>query len=179
MNEPAAPEFSRIVRLDQIGRHAGMTITADEAERQALARRFRLLALDRLEADYGFVEQAGAPVARGQLRASLAQPCIATDDPVPETIDTPFIVRFVRESDLPEDEETELAEEDCDTAFFSGDSIDIGEAVAQTLALALDPYPRSKDADAYLARMGVKREEQSGPFAALLALKGRGKDKTG
>ena len=29
---------------------------------------------------------------------------------------------------------------------FDGDAIDIGEAVAQQLALALDPYPRAPEA---------------------------------
>jgi hypothetical protein len=36
--------------------------------------------------------------------------------------------------------ETEVAEP------FEGDAIDIGEAVAQQLALALDPYPRAPGA---------------------------------
>ena len=79
----------------------------------------------------------------------------------------------MRESDLPKDEETELAEEDCDTAFFSGDSIDIGEAVAETLALALDPFPRAPGADERLRDAGVLDEGETGPFAILKALKDR------
>ena len=53
---------------------------------------------------------------------------------------------------------------------------EIGEAVAQTLLLALDPYPRSPAAEAALREAGVKSEEEASveasPFAALKGLKG-------
>ena len=53
----------------------------------------------------------------------------------------------------------------------------LGEAVAQTLLLGLDPYPRSPAAEAALRDAGVKSEEEaraeSSPFAALAALKGK------
>ncbi|MDF0545717.1 DUF177 domain-containing protein [Sphingobium sp. H39-3-25] len=175
------PEFSRIVRLDHAhGNAAGATITAEEGERVGLVRRFRLSSLDGLEADYRLAEENGVLVARGQLRASLAQPCVATGEPVPEMIDTPFAIRFLRESDVEQDEEEmELDEEDCDTMFFTGEAIDIGEAVAQTLSLSLAPYPRAPDADEYLRKMGVLSEEQASPFAALLGLKGNAKGEDG
>ncbi|WP_313804053.1 DUF177 domain-containing protein [Sphingobium sp.] len=169
----AAPEFSRPVRIDQLARHAQpLTITADAAEREALARRFHLLALDRLEADYALSEENGAIFARGHARAALAQPCVATGVAVPETIDTDFLLRFVKEgTDLPEGDELELDAEDCDTIGFDGLVIDIGEAVAETVALAMTPYPRSPEADGYLREAGVLSEEQASPFAALLSLK--------
>jgi uncharacterized metal-binding protein YceD (DUF177 family) len=175
MSAAPAPEFSRPVRLDQAhGNAAGKTIAADAAERAALVRRFRLSSLDALEADYRLAEEDGVPVARGQLRATLAQPCVATGEPVAEVIDTPFAIRFLRESDAPADEEEmELDEEDCDSMFFTGEAIDMGEAVAQTLSLSLTPFPRSPDADAYLRAAGVLSEEQASPFAALLEMKGK------
>ena len=67
----------------------------------------------------------------------------------------------------------ELDAEDCDTIGYSGNSIDMGEAVAETVALAMAPYPRAPDADAILREAGVLQEDQAGPFAALLALKGK------
>lgn len=167
-------EFSRVVRLDRIARMGETHIDADEAERKALARRFRLSSLDRLEAHYTLTQEGVAVMAHGRLIADLAQPCVATGDPVPEAIDAPFAIRFLRESDAPADEETELDEADCDTVFYTGDNIDVGEAVAETLALLMEPYPRSPDADTYLRKMGVATEEQSGPFAALFALKQNG-----
>lgn len=169
-----APEFSRMVRAEQVKRLTGEThIAADEAERAALAKRFGLLALDRLEADYRLTGEAGAILARGRLRATLAQPCIATGEPVPETIDTDFTLRFVVEDGAVEGEELELDAEDVDTIGYDGQAIDMGEAVAETMALAMTPYPRSPHADAVLKEAGVMTEEQASPFAALLGLKGK------
>lgn len=168
-----APEFSRPVRIDELARHAQpVTITADAAEREALARRFHLLAFDRLEADYQLNEENDAIFARGRVRAELAQPCVATGIAVPERIDTSFLLRFVREgAQAPEGDELELDAEDCDTIGYDGLVIDMGEAVAETVALAMTPYPRSLDADGYLREAGVLSEEQASPFAALLSLK--------
>ena len=170
------PEFSRPVRAEQIRRMTGdVHIAADADERAALVRRFGLVTLDRLEADYVLTEEDGAILARGRLRAALAQPCVATAEPVPETVDTDFTLRFVVEGEaLGEDEELELDAEDVDTIGYDGQQIDMGEAVAETMALAMTPYPRSPQADTALKEAGVLSEEQAGPFAALLALKGEG-----
>ncbi|HUD92020.1 DUF177 domain-containing protein [Sphingobium sp.] len=168
-----SPEFSRPVKADQVKRLTGDThIEADAAEREALARRFGLSAFDRLEADYSLTEENGAIMARGRVRAALAQPCVATGVPVPETIDTDFLLRFVVEGEgVPEGEELELDAEDCDTIGFDGQVVDMGEAVAETVALAMTPFPRSPEADTYLKEAGVLSEEQASPFAALLGLK--------
>jgi hypothetical protein len=65
----------------------------------------------------------------------------------------------------------ELAEEDLDTVFYTGSALDLGEAAAETLALALDPFPRSPNAAEVLKKAGVISEEEAGPFGALAALK--------
>lgn len=172
------PEFSRPVKLDQaVANAAGTHIEANATERAAIAARFGLLSLDRLDADYTLGDESGVLMARGHLRAALAQPCVATGEPVPETIDTPFVIRFLPEPEEGDpEEEMELSAEECDTVFFTGASIDMGEAVAETLALALEPYPRAPDADAFLKKMGVLDEGQAGPFAALAALKGKSRE---
>ena len=61
-----------------------------------------------------------------------------------------------------------------DEVAYSGGAIDVGEAVAQTLALALDPYPRAPNADAALQAAGITDEADLGPFAALKGLLGKG-----
>ncbi len=167
------PEFSRIVRLNEIGDGTReRTVEANAQERAALARRFGLLALDRLEARLHIVPEAKSWLLSGTLRADLAQPCVATGEPVPATLDLPFAVRFVRNLESGGDtEEVELSEEDCDLMELDGERIDMGETVAQSLALNLDPYPRAPDADAVLRKHGVLSEEDAGPFAALKGLK--------
>lgn len=174
MSTPA-PEFSRPLRIDQIGSDAReQQIVADEAERLALTRRFRLRGIGLLEADYRLVPDGTGWRATGTIRAKAVQACAATGQDVPESIDAPFAIRFVREGAVAADEEVELSEEDCDVIEMEGERIDMGEAVAQTLALNLDPYPRSPNADAWLREMGVKQEGETGPLAGLRDLLGKG-----
>ena len=69
------------------------------------------------------------------------------------------------------EEEVELSESEMDVVFHDGAAIDVGEAVAETLSLGLDPYPRAPGADEALKAAGVKSEEEAGPFAALAGLR--------
>lgn len=172
-----APEFSRIVRLDEIGRIQWPAhVAADEGERMSLARRFGFASLDRLEADYTLSRDGDTLTATGEISADLSQPCVATGEPVPETVREDFTIRFVPEDQLDThhaDEEVELDAEECDLLPYTSNRIDIGEAIAETLALSVSPYPRSKNADSWLREAGVLTEDQAGPFAALAALKDR------
>lgn len=171
------PEFSRIVRLDEIARLEWPAhISADDAERAAIANRFGFVSLDHMEADYSLDRDGKDIVATGQVRAALTQPCIATGEPVAETISEEFLIRFIPEDSRQQgedEEEIELDAEECDILTYSGNRIDIGEAIAETLALAVNPYPRSEGAETYLREAGVLTEEQAGPFAALAALKNK------
>jgi uncharacterized metal-binding protein YceD (DUF177 family) len=165
-------DFAHRLPLDQIREGDRLDILAGEAERAAVSDRLALLSLDRLEA-HAVLSRDGQKVrATGRLKASLEQACVATGDPVPAHVDEPFDLLF-----MPEPrgggavEEIELGETDLDTVFHDGAAIDLGGAVIDTLALALDPYPRSAGADAALKEAGVLTEEEASPFAALAALK--------
>jgi hypothetical protein len=69
------------------------------------------------------------------------------------------------------EEEVELSDTELDVIFYVGAMVDAGEAVAQSLALAIDPYPRAPGAEEALKEAGVKDESEAGPFGALAALK--------
>lgn len=165
------PEFSRPRRLDTIGTgESRVTVEADATERLALARRFGLIAIDTLTADYAIRRDAAGIIAHGHLSGAVVQPCSITGDPVPAQIEEDFAIRFVPEGGESGDE-VELSEDDCDTVFYTGGAIDLGEAAAETLALALDPFPRSAGAQSALRDAGVLDEEETGPFAALAKLR--------
>ena len=163
-------DFGYRLKLDRIRDGERLDIVADEAERRAIAGRLDLDALDRLEAHAVLSREGDRVLARGRVAASLHQRCVVTGDPVAAHIDEPFDIAFVPEP-AAADEEVELGEEDCDVVFHDGAAIELGSAVADTLALALDPYPRSAGAEAALREAGVLSEEQAGPFAALAQLK--------
>lgn len=166
-------EFSRPIKLDTLGgAPRAESIEADTAERAALARRFGLLALDALKAELTLIREDESVTLAGRLTARATQACVASAAPVPAEIDEPITLLFrpAPVGGQPE-EEIELGEAEMDVLFHDGAAIDIGEAVAQSLALALDPYPRSPESDVALKEAGVKSEAEVGPFAALAALK--------
>ena len=169
----SAPEFSRPVRLDTLGAEPReMTIEADEAERAALARRFGLVRIDRLAADAALVRNGDEIVASGRIAAAVTQSCVASGEPVESLLEEPFelVFRPAPTSGRP-DEEVELSQGELDVIFYDGAWIDLGEAVAETLFLSLDPYPRSPAAADALKAAGVQSEEESGPFGALAGLR--------
>ena len=76
-------------------------------------------------------------------------------------IDAPFDILFRPQPDAGgADEEIELGESELDVVFYDGAAIDLGEAVAETLSLSLDPYPRAPDAEA--GAQGGRGEERGG-----------------
>jgi len=169
------PEFSRPVRIDTLGEQPRtIAVAAGPEERAALVRRFGLRGLDRLEAELA-VSRAGDEIAvAGTLQANLSQACVASGAPVPAALIIPFEILFRPQPDADSaEEELELSENELDVVFYERGEIDLGEAVAETLSLNLDPYPRAPEADAILRAAGVKREgeEEKGPFAMLAGLK--------
>ena len=165
-------DFAHRLPLNQIRDGERIDLIADDGERKLIADRLDLRGLDRLEA-HATLERKGAIVrARGRLKASLCQSCVVTNEPVDAHADEAFDIYFLPEpkTDSP-DEEVELVESDCDVVFHDRAAIDLGSAIADTLALALDPYPRSASAEAALKEAGVLSEAEAGPFAALAKLK--------
>ena len=166
-----APEFSRPIAIETIGEAARpIAIEADEAERAALARRFACLAIDRLAADLRVSRRAGAFWAEGRVVADVVQECVATGDALAVTIDEALVIRFLP---APEEagEEIELSADACDVMFYDGPEIDLGEAVAETMALALEPFPRGPNAERALKAAGVIGEDEVRPSGALAGLK--------
>lgn len=173
------PEFSRPVRLDRLGAapHA-VSIEANAEERAALAERFGLIGIDSLAAEAGLVRSGEQVTATGRLSARVTQRCVATAEPVEEAVDETFTIIFRPEPvEIAGEEEIELSEAEMDVVFYDGAAADLGEAVAETLSLSLNPYPRVADADEVLREAGVKSEAEAkadaSPFAALAALKGK------
>jgi uncharacterized metal-binding protein YceD (DUF177 family) len=169
----SAPEFSRPVRIDRLGETPHrLTVEADESERAALARRFGLVAIRRLHAEAALTRISEAIRANGTVTGEVTQSCVASGEPVEAQIEAPFELLFRPQPEpASPDEEVELGEQELDTIFYQGGAVDIGEAVAETLFLNLDPYPRAPGAEDALGAAGVKSEEEAGPFGALAGLR--------
>jgi uncharacterized metal-binding protein YceD (DUF177 family) len=165
-------DFAHHLRLDQIRDGERLDLVADENERRTVADRLGVGSIDRLETHVALERTGDVVRARGRVVAALEQSCVVTGEPVAAHVDEPFAILFMREPPARgSDEEIELGESDCDVVFHDGAAIDLGGAIADTLALSLDPYPRSAGADAALQEAGVLSEEQASPFAVLAGLK--------
>jgi uncharacterized metal-binding protein YceD (DUF177 family) len=167
-------DFAHRLALDRIRDGDRLDLVADDEERRAVAERLGLDEIGRLEAHAALSRTGELVRARGRLNAAVTQSCVVTGDPVEAQVDEPFDILFMRApaGDRPE-EEIELGEADCDVVFHDGAAIDLGAAIADSLALGLDPYPRSAGADAALKEAGVVSEEEAGPFAALAQLRNK------
>ncbi|CAH0138795.1 DUF177 domain-containing protein [Roseomonas sp. CECT 9278] len=161
-----APEFSRpvlLARLPEAGRET--VLRASPAECAALARRFAIAAVERLEASLLLrPEPGGGVMVSGRLRADVVQACVVSLEPVPERVDDPVELRLLPPGTDPSDDP-----EGPDEIPIEGDAVDLGEAMAEQLALALDPYPRA--AGAVLPGAEGAPDGAQGAFGALAALR--------
>ncbi len=163
-------EFSRPERLDAIGAgDRAVAVEADAAERRALAGRFGLVAVDRLTGDFTLRREAAGVRVRGRVVAAVTQACSVTGVPLTANVDEPVDLIFAPQPREGADE-VELGDDSIDVVFHDGGTVDLGETAAETMALALDPFPRGPDADAALREAGVLGEGEAGPFGALAAL---------
>jgi len=171
-----ANAFHRVLTLAEARRQPlPLVIVADDVERAAIAARFDLVALDRLEAslDLAF-DGSDVMNVSGSVSGNVVQRCVATDEPLPARVQTPVDVRYVpldRLEAAENEAEIELGEQDLDIVGYTSGKVDLGEMIADTLYLALNPFPRHPDADAFLKARGVKSEGEAGAFGALAALR--------
>lgn len=172
--DPApAPEFSRTIDVEKLadaGSH--FKIEANQDERAALARRFDILGVDALKAEVSLrVGAKGTVRLEGHLEAAVRQACIVTLVEVPAGIDERFVRVYAPAATRDEAEVTvDLDAEDPPDSLVNG-IVDMGEAVAEQLALALDPYPRAPGAVFDASQVGDPAQPR--PFAALAAFKPR------
>jgi uncharacterized metal-binding protein YceD (DUF177 family) len=168
--EVSSPEFSRIVDLRHCdGREIELVAKPEECAR--LAQRFALVRIDELKATL-FLKRDGDMVqATGSLSGRWVQTCALSAEDLPVAVSEPLTLRFVpaKPSDLPE-EELEIDSDDPDEIEYSGTAIDFGEALAQSLALVIDPFAVGPQAAEARQRL---QAESTSPFAALAALKGK------
>lgn len=159
------PELYRPLALDRIGA-AGldMTVEATPSECAALAERMAIPAVLALTCAFHLTRESRDLIAaRGHLRARVTQTCVVSLEDFETTVEEVFQVRFV-----PAGEETDDIDPESDDEIpFQGNVIDLGEAAAEQLGLALDPYPKMPGAE--LPDADVEAEPH--PFAALSSLR--------
>ncbi len=170
------PLIDACVRLDSLpptGRN--LDVAATDGQRQAIAARLDILSVESLTAHLLARPLKGGIEVSGTLAADVTQACVVSFDPVPEHITQKLLRLFLHGSrDEPDpmpgaEVYVDLEGEDLPD-HFDGPEADFSEWLIETLALALDPYPRKPGVEIDSA---YRDEEEDGdsPFAALKALK--------
>ncbi|MDU8946084.1 YceD family protein [Ovoidimarina sediminis] len=176
------------VHLLPLGRMPGrdpvaFSLMPDKAERAKLAERLDLLGLPKLR-----FEGEVAPEGRGDWRlsarlgATVVQPCGVTLEPVTTRLDEDVSRLYLRDLPDPGPGEVEMPEDDSVEALPG--TLDLGEVMAEALALALPAFPRAPGVapgDAQFTEPGKTpmRDEDTKPFAGLGALKAKLEKKDG
>ena len=173
---PFEYEFSRPIRVEQVPTGGmEMDLEAKPAERAALAERFGLVSIDSLKAHVRLKAIAGGAIIRvdGRLSASVVQTCVVSLEPLPAEVEDGFSLTFggAEPDQVGAEIELSIDDEDPPDPIENG-SIDVGEVVAEHLALALDPFPRKPG----IAFEGgdeptPEEEKRPSPFAALAQLR--------
>jgi uncharacterized metal-binding protein YceD (DUF177 family) len=170
--DPPPVEFSRPVSTTRLGADALVyELAASAAERAALARRFGLVSLEGFAATVRLTRQGGDICLAAELTADVVQLCGVTLEAFASRLTDRATLHYRRQAP-PGD----LSAEDEVYELVTDDRIDIGEAVAQQLSLALPSFPRAPDVVVSAAEMPVSVQltaDQSiapHPFAELAKL---------
>ena len=146
-------------------------IKASPAECAALAQRFGLVRIKHLSARITLTRDGPTVRAAGRINADIVQSCAVSAEDLPVRIHEPVALHFVPANSTPAtDAEVELAAEQLDQIEMDGHQFDLGEALAQGLALAIDPYAEGPGAEDARAQAGMLDPSDVGPFAMLKKL---------
>ncbi|MBB5372428.1 YceD family protein [Acidocella aromatica] len=167
-------ELSRTVKAGLIHENPQThEVVADETALTALAERFGIPGIAKLRGDFTLRhKRSGVIAATLRMHARVTQVCVVTLEPFESDITEEAELRFVPIREQAEDEEEEFLPESLegpDELPYANGIIDLGAALAEQLALALDPYPRKPGAEL----PPEASDDSAHPFAALKSRLGK------
>jgi len=171
-NEPLLDASIRIDNLPPEGRE--IEVEATEAQRVRIAEQLGITAVDRLQARLRVTSFRGGLRVLGRIEARTVQPCVVTFVPVPQEMDEEFDRIFLpapAQQKAPTSHPEVFVDLESDELpdYFEGHEVDLSEAIVETVALALDPYPRAEGAS--LDELGLPEDDaETSPFAGLKSL---------
>jgi len=180
-NKIQTPEFSHPITVENIpNKGVRVKLEPNLEELTLLMNRFDLLGLVNMKAALHVKPLSGGHKIRiiGTVQADVVQACIVNLSPVSSQINEEFEIDFSPEAYIEHDVEMSLADDDACEPIEDG-VLDLGEIVAQQLALLINPYPRSETADLDSVREDTKGKngpkfevnDKPNPFAVLKGLK--------
>lgn len=161
----------RIDKIPAAGRE--LSLTPDAEERDAVAAFLELTSIDQMTVALRALPFRGGVRVEGRLTAQIVQPSVVSLEPVHQSIDEPIDRIFLPGAEKayagPAGAETfvDLAGDDLPDRYEGGEA-DLSDLIIETLALAVDPYPRAPgESGDYVEDAG---EADESPFAGLKSL---------
>lgn len=172
------PEFSRLINVEKMqAQKTSQHIEATSQECMALKDRFQIQQIGNIAADLDIekVNEAGEFKVTGSATADVLQLCVVSLDPIKSHIKTEFEAFF--STTAPIEDPEDILEKPFDPLekwlepVIDG-HIDMGELVAQEIALQIAPYPRKEGVslgDEYTPEPAPQSPDQPTwkPFTAL------------
>lgn len=158
MSIPKKSELERLVNLDKLASHEmKMEITASPQECAALAKRFGIPGMKRLDARLKlrrYMTPGGPEVSiGGDFSADVTLTCVITSEPIESCVASSLAVRYMSPQAFEEleswrEQQATLPAEEDDIEPLEEGVLDVGELVAQYVSISIDPYPRKEGAGA-------------------------------
>jgi uncharacterized metal-binding protein YceD (DUF177 family) len=177
--EIVPPPLARTLRVDELKEGDERVIEVNRAERDAIAALLDLRALDRLNFTFRLHPRGpGCLALQGTLAAAVTQTCVVSLEPVESTLDVPVEVEFwpvpmIDDLAAGPDEAASHGTLDWPEPIEGG-KIDLGPVIYETLATALDPYPKREGVSfewTEAPSTSAEPEQAESPFGALKRLK--------
>lgn len=164
-------EFSRPLDVTRVPKQ-GCTekVSAEPQECAALAMRLGLPAIHALAAELHISRWQGEGLkVKGRFSADLEQVCVVSLDMFRQALTDTFESYFLPARKSAGADEAAIEEGDAEP--FENGIIDMGEAVVEALALAIDPYPKKPGVTFSDLVEAPEEPAKRNPFAGLGRLK--------
>lgn len=182
MTQITTPSQARLP-VPQLVRQSGAEaeLRPDGNWRAALKTEMELIDLRKLRMEVHISPVPGGFTLTGHLGATVIQPCVVTLEPVTTRIEAPLVRSFLENLPEPDADDMEMPEDDSLEPL--GAVIDLGDVMAEALALNLPDYPRADgaalDASALDADEGPdEAPPEQKPFSGLQDLRNKLSGKT-
>ena len=166
MSLPDLP-YSEPVRLHQVAGGVKRTLEPDAAARARIVKALDLASLDAFTAEMELAPSAAGWRLSGRVRASLAQTCGITLEPLPLEINAPFSLTLAEAVEEEDADEIVITLDDESPDLIENGQIDLGQYAVEQLALQLDPFPRKPGAEF----VQPPEPAEISPFAVLKQLR--------
>ena len=183
MSTQDTPILDALIRIDRLpanGRE--LQVEADSAALLRMAEQLKITTVEHFTAKLVAARFRGGIRVEGRLKARIVQPSVVTFEPVPQDIEEPVERIFLPEPDkgyktAPGAEVFVDLEDEDFPDYIDGPEVDLSALLLETLALAIEPYPKLPGES--LQTLGLAAGDgEEGPFSRLKLLK-KAPDKPG